>query len=129
MPTSFEELEVWKAGIALTVLVYRVTRAFPRDELFGLTTQMRRAASSVPANIAEGQGRSTRREYQRFVGMAIGSANELLTHAHIAQELGYGSEGQWAQLARELTTVRRMLYALRASLNRPPKSEQQAGSP
>jgi four helix bundle protein len=86
---SYRELTVWRDGIALVKACYLVTRAFPKDELFGLTSQIRRSAVSVPANIAEGYGRGTRKDYVRHLMIAQGSLKELETHLIIAAEVGH----------------------------------------
>jgi four helix bundle protein len=90
MSESFRDLHVWKRAIQMTVAVYRLTATFPREELFGLTSQIRRASVSVSSNIAEGYGRNTRGEYKQFVGMARGSCSEVETQLVIARELGMG---------------------------------------
>ena len=84
-----QDLKAWQAAIALVKHVYSLTAGFPKDELYGLTSQMRRAAVSVPSNIAEGAGRGGTREFIQFLGVARGSLSELETQVHIARELGY----------------------------------------
>jgi four helix bundle protein len=90
MPTTaFSDLRVWQESMDLVVDVYRVTRTFPRDELFGLVSQMRRTAVSVPSNIAEGKGRSSRNDQVHFFLNSRGSLLELETQVLIAEKLGY----------------------------------------
>ena len=89
MSRSYRELLVWQKAKLLATLVYRETEGFPRSELFGLTSQNRRAAISIPSNIAEGQGRLTRGEFRHFLGQARGSILELETQLAIAHDLGY----------------------------------------
>ena len=84
---SFRELEVWKQAHQLTLDVYRVSKPFPREELFGLTGQVRRSAASIPANIAEGCGRDGEAEFARFLGIAMGSASELEYHLLLVRDL------------------------------------------
>jgi four helix bundle protein len=96
MVKSYRDLVVWQKGIRLTVLVYELSRAFPRNELYGLTSQMRRAAVSIPSNIAEGAGRLKTTEYRHFLGIARASNFELQTHLTIAKELGFVEDGQAA---------------------------------
>jgi four helix bundle protein len=91
---SFRELLIWQKGIQLSVLVYQLSKSFPRGDLYGLTSQMRRAAVSIPSNIAEGCGRLNTKEYRQFLGIARGSNFELQTHLVIAKELGFGDSGQ-----------------------------------
>jgi four helix bundle protein len=83
---KFEKLEVWKESIALSREVYRISRNLPADERFGLTSQVRRAAVSIAANIAEGSGRTSRKDFLRFVEMAYGSLMESISHLAIAQQ-------------------------------------------
>ncbi|HEX4029885.1 MAG TPA: four helix bundle protein [Terracidiphilus sp.] len=90
MVQSFRDLTVWQRSIQMTVAVYRLTQDFPREEIYGLTSQMRRAAVSVPSNIAEGHGRLSTGEYKQFLGIARGSNFELQTQIEIARALGKG---------------------------------------
>lgn len=85
----FEKLEAWKASHQLTLCVYQVTKLMPQGERFGLTSQMRRAAVSIASNIVEGSMRHGKQEYRRFVGMAVGSFNELRYQIRLCEELGY----------------------------------------
>jgi four helix bundle protein len=85
---SFRELVVWQRSMQLATAVYRITSSFPREEVYGLASQIRRSAVSVPSNIAEGQGRLTTGEFRQFLGMARGSNFELQTQLEIARELG-----------------------------------------
>jgi four helix bundle protein len=85
---SYKDLVVWQQAMDLAVAVYEITKAWPKDELYGLTAQARRAATSVPANIAEGYGRESRASYQQFLRVAQGSLKELETHLMIAERVG-----------------------------------------
>jgi four helix bundle protein len=116
---SFRDLDVWNKAMDLVVEVYALTRGFPSDEHYGLTSQMRRAALSVASNIAEGNGRSYRREYAHHVSIARGSLSELMTCLEIAQRLGYISRDVFRPLAVRLEEVSRMLLMLMRALNRP----------
>jgi len=89
---SFHDLEVWQRSMELTVAVYQLTKGFPRDEMFGLTAQLRRAAVSIPSNIAEGQGRLNTREFRHFLSIARGSNCELQTQLEITRALGFGDQ-------------------------------------
>lgn len=116
--TSFRDLDVWRDGIELVVHCYAITRHFPPDERFGLTTQARRAAVSVPANIAEGFGRDHLKEYLQHLSYARSSLMELETHLTIGHRLGY-IDAVVFQRALELTDpLGRRLTALVASLRR-----------
>ena len=117
-PAGYEDLLVWRKAISLVKEIYQITRTFPDEEKFGLTSQMRRSAVSVPSNIAEGQARHTTREFVQFVSHAEGSLAELQTQLVIARELGYCPESN-TRAAFELTSeLRKMLNALRRALIR-----------
>jgi four helix bundle protein len=94
MSASFRDLKVWKKSIELTVLVYELTRAFPKEELYGLTSQMRRASVSIASNIAEGSARGTVPDFRQFVKIARGSNCELQTQIVIARELRLGDQSK-----------------------------------
>ena len=111
MAKSYRELVVWQKAIQLTVLVYRISSAFPREEIYGLTSQIRRCAVSIPSNIAEGAGRLNTGEYQQFLGIARGSHFELQTHLFIGRELGYGDAAQIAVAEALSEEVGRMIFA------------------
>jgi four helix bundle protein len=107
--------------VELVESIYRVTAAFPREEVYALTSQMRRAALSVPANIAEGAARRTTAELVHFLGIASGSLSELDTHVEVAKRLGYIVDA--ARLEKEMDDVFALLSALASSLRRKQSSE------
>ena len=109
---DFRDLAVWQKAHALAVDTYRATDAFPKSELYGLTSQIRRAASSIPANIAEGYGRSGDAELARFLQIAMGSASELEYHVLLARDLELLGGVDYARLAPEVTEVKKMLAGL-----------------
>ena len=109
---SYEELDVWQKGVSLAIEVYKVTELFPRSERFGLTGQIRRAATSIPANIAEGWGRGSTKEYIQFLLVARGSLLELETHLVISQKLNYVKEEQFEDLKMQTRRIGRMLNGL-----------------
>lgn len=109
---SFHELRVWKAAHALALAVYKDTAPFPREEIYGLTAQMRRAASSVAANLAEGCARDGDAEFRRFCIIARGSASELGYHILLAKDLGYLPDERYSARAQETADVKRMLAGL-----------------
>lgn len=113
---SYRDLRVWQEAMDLAELVYRLTRRFPKDEIFGLTSQMRRAAVSIPANIAEGYGRESTGAYQQFLRVAQGSVKELETHALIARRVGISGEPDATNLLSKAEVVGKMLRALIRSL-------------
>jgi four helix bundle protein len=108
---DFKALKVWQSAHQLTLRVYQVTRGFPREEQFGLTSQIRRCAASIAANIAEGCGREGRRDFARFLDIAGGSANELEYHLLLARDLNLLPPSEHDALALHLTEVRKMLTA------------------
>jgi len=115
---SYRDLIVWQKAFELSLSVYRATRGFPKDEIYGLRSQLRRAAVSVPSNIAEGYGRRTTAEYTRALNIAYGSNCELETQLLLAKELGYIPASEHGRLSRDLAEVERMLTALRRTLVR-----------
>ncbi|MGH9448522.1 MAG: four helix bundle protein, partial [Terriglobia bacterium] len=113
---GYRELIVWQKGIELGKRIYRLTQEFPSEEKFGLVSQMRRSAVSIPSNVAEGQARHTTKEFIQFVSHAEGSLAELDTQVRLAVELGYCSHGDTAGLSALMEEVRRMLNRLRRNL-------------
>jgi len=113
---SYRQLEVWQKAVALVTEIYQITRSFPREELYGLTSQVRRAAVSIPANIAEGWGRNTTRDYVHFLRVARGSLLELETHLVIARNLKFIEGTTFERSAQRTQEVNRMLNGLIRSL-------------
>jgi four helix bundle protein len=111
-------LQVWERAHRLTLDVYGATRVFPKEEMYGLTNQLRRAASSIPANIAEGCGRNGDTELARFLDIAMGSTTELDYHLILARDLGYLQLAHYERLATEVDGVSRMLAAFIARLRK-----------
>lgn len=109
---DYQRLDVWKAAHRVTLAVYRATERFPSTEVYGLTSQIRRAAVSIPANLAEGYGRGTDREIVRYCRVCVGSANELEYHLILARDLGLLAAAEQAELESESRRVRRMLAGL-----------------
>jgi four helix bundle protein len=119
--TDFKKLKVWQKAHAMTLDTYRVTAAFPREEMYGLTSQLRRAAASIGANIAEGCGRRSDGEMCRFLQIARGSASETEYHFLLARDLHLLSEKDFQILTRKSDELQRMLTGLMQSV-RSPKS-------
>lgn len=113
---DFRKLKVWGRAHQITLTLYRATKRFPRDELYGLRTQIRRSASSIGANLAEGCGRKGDREFGRFLSIALGSASELEYHLILAADLGYLEGRAGIDLCREVVEVKRMISGLLAKL-------------
>jgi four helix bundle protein len=109
---DFRELKVWQKVHQLTLAVYHVTTRFPREELYGLTSQIRRSCSSIPANLAEGCGRNGDAEFGRFCSIAAGSASELEYHLLLARDLALIDPRNYENLAEQTVEVKRMLSAL-----------------
>ena len=114
---SFRDLLVWQRSIQLATAIYRLTRDFPREELYGLTSQMTRAAVSIASNIAEGQGRLSTGEFQQFLGMARGSSFELQTQLEIARSLGLGNVKSIDEAEALSLEVTKMINGILKTLN------------
>ena len=115
---SFRDLEAWQAGMDLVITTYELCRRFPKDEQFDLVRQMRRAAVSIPSNIAEGHGNGLSRRYRHHVAIALGSLGELSTQLEIAVRLKYVTEETTQTIGLQLARTRQLLHGLRRSLNR-----------
>jgi four helix bundle protein len=113
---SYRDLLIWQKGMALAKQIYAMTRAFPADERFGLTAQMRRAVVSIPSNIAEGQARHGRREFVQFLSHAEGSLAELDTQLTLAVELGYCQPSDAGGSVATVAELQKMMASLRAKL-------------
>ena len=107
-----EKLDVWKKAIDFVLSIYEATQSLPKDEKFGLTAQLRRAAVSIPANIAEGTARKSTKEFMNFLSIAQGSASELETELLIAHRLHYLDEANYLKLLREIDDISRMITGL-----------------
>lgn len=109
---NFRELKVWEKAHQLTLDVYRTTRTFPREELYGLSRQMRRCAASIGANIAEECGKRGNNEFYRYLEIASGSASELECHLLLAADLLYLAQPEYRRLSEQLVSTRKMLTSL-----------------
>ena len=116
---DFKRLEVWSKAHELTLLIYQRTRSFPKDEMYGLTSQIRRASASIGANIAEGCGRRSDPEMRRFIQIARGSASELEYHLLLANDLHFLATDEFAAMESNILEIQRMLAALAQRLQRP----------
>jgi len=115
---SYRDLDVWNVAMDLAASCYKATREFPREEMFGLTSQIRRAASSIPANIAEGYGRNSTREFLRHLSIARGSLMELETHVLLALRVNRMEPPDSRPLLELAERVSRMLFNLKISLEK-----------
>ena len=113
---SFQKLAVWQKGMNISVLVYRCTDKYPKSELYGLVSQMRRCAISVPSNIAEGSQRTSQKEFANFILIAKGSLAELLTQLLLSKELEYISEEDFVSVQTMITDTDKMLFSFHQKL-------------
>ena len=113
---DFKSLIVWQKGIKLVIEIYNLSKNFPHDELYGLTSQMRRSSVSIPSNIAEGAGRNSDKDFHRFLDISLGSAFEIETHAMIAFELKFLSESDYEDLSVKIHELQKMITGLQKSL-------------
>ena len=113
---DFKELKVWQQSHSVTLETYNISAGFPREELYGLTSQVRRAACSIPTNIAEGCGRQSDDDFARFIGIAIGSASELEYLFLLSRDLNYLNSAKHEKVQEKLKTVKRMLISLYKTL-------------
>lgn len=109
---NFKDLIVWQKSVDLSVLIYEITEGFPREEMYGITSQMRRAAISIASNIAEGKQRGTRKDFVNFLRIAKGSASELETQIIISKKLNFSKEINYSKIENILEEVIRMLRGL-----------------
>lgn len=108
---NFRELQIWQKSHQFTLKTYRFTKNYPKEELFGLTSQMRRSSSSIPTNIAEGCGRNTNPDFKRFLIIASGSSAELEYQLILSKDLEYISEPIFNELEKELIEIRKMIHS------------------
>ena len=120
---AYKNLNVWTKSYELTLKVYDATRSYPKDEMYGLRSQMRRAAASIPSNIAEGYGRRGLKEYIRFVSISIGSCNELEVYLLLSNDLKLLENKQSKTLSSTRDEISRMLFSLRKALQRKKEAE------
>ena len=109
---DFRQLKVWEKAHQLALAIYKATKGFPKEELYGLTSQIRRASMSIPTNIAEGCGRNTDAEFARFLQIAMGSASETEYQLLLSLDLGFLNKEQYDKLNPDVTEVKRMLASL-----------------
>ncbi|MDG4951481.1 four helix bundle protein [Weeksellaceae bacterium KMM 9724] len=114
---DYQKLEVWQLSKDVCVKVYKLTENFPSKEIYGITNQIRRSSISIASNLAEGSGRRGKRDFLKFVGYAIGSANELETQLIISKELEFISHKDFEELIEELIIIKKMLFNLSKYLN------------
>jgi len=113
---NFKELKVWQKSIDLTTEIYSITKNFPADEKYGLTSQIRRAAVSVPSNIAEGAGRKSNKEFRHFLSISLGSVFELETQVIVASRLNFISEANFSDIQSRISEIQKMVFSLEKSI-------------
>ncbi|QDH78149.1 four helix bundle protein [Echinicola soli] len=114
----YKELQVWKNATELAVDIYEITEKLPKQEKFGLISQINRAVVSIPSNIAEGAGRNSNKDFDRFLGIALGSAFELDTQLIISNKLDYIEKSDYVKVSKNLETIHNMIFGLKRSLNK-----------
>ena len=114
MNEGYRDLQVWQRAMGLAEAVYSLTRKFPKDETYGLAAQLRRAAVSVPSNIAEGHGRNSKGEFHHFLGTSRGSLLEIETQVELSRRLGYITNKQCGDTLKETAEIGRMINGLRS---------------
>lgn len=115
---THQDLDVWKYAIDFVTLVYKMTDSFPKSEIYGLTNQIRRAAVSIPSNIAEGAARNTANEFNHFLAIALGSVAEIETQLIISHNLGFLTVDQLDTLTKQLISIRKMTLGLKKSITK-----------
>ncbi|HUV50266.1 MAG TPA: four helix bundle protein [Anaerolineae bacterium] len=118
MIKSYRDLEVWQKAMDLVVICYKMTKEFPKNEIYGLASQLQRAAVSIPANIAEGRQRQHSKEFLQHLSIACGSLAEVETHIQIAGRLNYINENQIDKMLNKAEEIGRMLNGLRRSIKK-----------
>ena len=114
----FEELKIWQKAMDISEDIYRMSSNFPNEEKYGLTSQIRKCAISIPSNIAEGAGRNTNGEFKQFLGIANGSSYELLTQLYLSKRLKISSEEETKPIINEILEVCKMNFSLQKSLSK-----------
>lgn len=114
---NYKELKLWQKSVDLAIRVYEITQNFPREEQFGITSQVRRSAVSIPSNIAEGAGRNSSREFNNFLGISNGSTCELDTQLIIAQRVNFIDQSSLESIQCEIVEIQKMNWSLRKTLN------------
>ena len=117
MMNKFKELKVWQKAIQLVTKIYSVTKNFPKEEMYGIVSQIRRCAVSIPSNIAEGAGRGGKKEFSHFLDIAKGSSFELETQLIISTELGFLNKNGFEDINSELDEIQKMITGLQKSMN------------
>jgi len=113
---NYKELKLWQKSVDLAVRIYEVTASFPKEEIYGLTSQIKRSAVSIPSNIAEGAGRNTKKDFNNFLGISVGSSCELDTQLIITSRVGFLTRSSLDALQNDINEIQKMNWALKRSL-------------
>ena len=114
---DYKKLKIWKESVDFSVQIYKLTATFPKEEIYGLTNQLRRASVSVPSNIAEGSKRSTKKDFKHFLTIAHGSGAEVETQLLISKELNFINEKKYSELVAKLDEIMRMIAVFSKSIS------------
>ena len=113
----FEELKIWQKAMSVTEKCYKISENFPKEEKYGLTSQLRRSAVSIPSNISEGAGRNSNKQFKQFLGIANGSSYELLTQLYLSKKLNLTTEEKVRPIINKILEITKMNFSLQKSLN------------
>jgi four helix bundle protein len=113
---DFKKYDIWNLGHLFTLKIYELTKSFPKEETYGITSQIRRASSSIPTNISEGCGRDSDPEFNRFLTIALGSASEVEYLIILAKDLKYINNDSFEELSQDINTIKRKTYSLKQKL-------------
>jgi four helix bundle protein len=116
MRHEYRKLKIWQKSMDLSVLIYKTTGQFPKDEIYALVSQLKRAVVSIPSNIAEGSGRNTDKEFIQFLFIAYGSSCELDTQIELSKRLNFISEEEYNSITSEINEIQKMIFKLRDKL-------------
>lgn len=114
----YKELKIWQEAMNLVQTVYQMTQGFASDEKYGLSSQIRRSAVSIPSNIAEEAGRNNQKEFNHFLGISSGSSSELSTQLEIAKRLNFLNEEKWNEIEAQIKYIQKMIYKLQMSIQK-----------
>ena len=117
MIKSYKDLEIFKGSYKLSLYIYKITSKYPKDEIYGITSQLRRAAVSIPLNIAEGYGRLSQDDFKRFLKISLGSTNETSTLIEISKDLGYINDKEYSDLINQYNILGKKIYRFMENLN------------
>lgn len=119
---NYKKMKIWNESISLSTFIYQNTKSFPKEELFGLTNQMRRSAVSIPSNIAEGSGRNSDKDFNHFLSIALGSCFELETQILISRNLNFINESIFTELSAQLISIQKKVYRFKKKLEKQDKA-------